>query len=176
MREGKSCFCSRASFHWALLKFFQNYNKISVSIKALKIFEWIDMNIHVGKTIETIQLLELSLGNGKTRSTAEIMLLRIKVSGKHYLTKRKPDLWPTCSKEDSDIRCCLRYPAFKNQVYLFDLWIVVWQKTAQGVSLFRVGQWKSSHACRQPLFSLIPTHSPICTPWSAQNWVLNLTP
>lgn len=79
------------------------------------------MNIHAGKTIETIQLLELSLGNEKTRSTYEIMLLRIKGSGKHYLTKQKADLRPTCSKEDSDMRCCLKYLAFKNQVYLFDL-------------------------------------------------------
>jgi len=40
-------------------------------MKALKILKSVGMNIQEGKTIEAVQLLELSLGwgDGKTRST-----------------------------------------------------------------------------------------------------------
>lgn len=61
----------QSKFHWALLKFLQNYIKIFVLMKALKTLKSIVININEGKTIQAVQLLELSLGwwNGKTRST-----------------------------------------------------------------------------------------------------------
>lgn len=62
-------------------------------MKALKILKSIGMNIHKGKTIEAVQLPELSWGRGtgKTRSTYSIMLLSIRAPKKHSLTKYKPD-------------------------------------------------------------------------------------
>lgn len=98
-KSGKPCnsLCSRGSFHQILLKFCQNYIKIFHSMKALKLFKSMGMNIYEGKTIEAVQLLELSLVWGGVQKQGLHIKLQCSALGT-YGNISSPNGEPVCSR------------------------------------------------------------------------------